>query len=141
MNNTIYIANDNDNFSIDIPSFDVGATSTGYVESQHQYDSEVSSNKTLTSFSVMAICIVVFVIFVLLLRKRNVQQEEYEPIVSGKIERREKVENKSQEQNNDVEERSETALYRHNSKRRSSLSTPSSINKCIKAFLENTKEN
>lgn len=146
MNNSIYIAENNkDMFNIDIPAFDAGDVSN-YVETPASMPEPQPSefdfvmNKSLTSFGAMAICIVVFILFALMLKKKKPVEEVYTPPVEIKNDtknyEREVREEVSPEENNN-----EATLYRYSSKKRSSLSTPTSINRCIRAFLENTKEN
>ena len=144
MSNSIYIASNNkDMFSIQIPTFDSGAISTGTVAPEKNVSSSEMgfvASKSLISFGVMFICILIFIIFALLFKNakkvepRQRQMPERKRYYSEKV-RQEQIET-------DYEEpKSENNLYRNSSKKRSSLSTPNSINKCIRAFLENTKEN
>ena len=143
MNNSIYIsANSKDMFNIEIPTFDSGAIATSSVAPEKfvtHSEFDVVANKSLISFGVMLVSIVVFLIIVLIFKNKK------QPVVEPKQfnERRryhsEKVHNGRVEQ--EQEELKENTIYRHSSKKRSSLSTPTSINKCIKSFLENTKEN
>lgn len=146
MSNPIYIAeNSKDMFNIDIPAFDAGDVTTTVAPPAPMPKPQPSEfdfvlNKSLTSFGVTAICIVVFILFALMLRKKTPAQETYTPHVSRVVEPKKEVV-EVQEEVQHEEERNEPTLYRYSSKKRSSLSTPTSINRCIRAFLENTKEN
>lgn len=145
MNNSIYIASNNkDMFNIEIPRFDSGAVTTGSVapESNSSYSEfGVVANKSIISFGVMIFCIFIFLLFVFIFKNSKKTQ-----VPQRQIQERRKYNTQERvcvEQSEEIYEQrqNETALYRHNSKKRSSLSTPTSINKCIRAFLENTREN
>lgn len=130
MNESITInENNKDMFNINIPSFDTGGAVPPPPVSSAVQTSEFESftEKSLVSFSTMAICIVIFLIIVFIIKKRNSSAINTE---------REYKQEQNIENDND---------YIHQpiiqNKRKSYLSTPSSIHKCIKSFLENTKEN
>ena len=141
--NNISANSSKDIFNIEIPTFDTGAISTGTVAPEKNVSSSelgFVANKSLISFGIMFICILVFVILALLFKNakkvepRQRQVPERKRYYSEKV-RQERVENVYEEPKN------ENHLYRNSSKKRSSLSTPTSVNKCIRLFLENTSEN
>lgn len=145
MNNSIYIsANSKDMFNIEIPKFDSGAVTTSSVAPEsNSLSSEfgVVANKSVISFGVMIFCILFFLLLVFIFKNSKKTQISQRQIPERrKYNTQERI---SVEQREEIyeQQRNETALYRHSSKRRSSLSTPTSINKCIRAFLENTREN
>lgn len=147
MSNSIYIAeNSKDMFNIDIPAFDAGDVTTTVESPAPMPEPQPSEfdfvlNKSLTSFGVTAICIVVFILFALMLKKKNPVEESYVPHVSRTVEPKKQPIEVKEEIQQEEDRTAEHALYRYSSKKRSSLSTPTSINRCIRAFLENTKEN
>lgn len=146
MSNSIYIsANSKDMFNIEIPTFDSGAIATSYVApetSVSQSEFDVVANKSLISFGVMLVCILIFLVIAFLFKnkKQSVVESKHIPEKRRYNYNSEKVHTERVEQEYEQPE-NENMLYRHGSKKRSSLSTPNSINKCIRAFLENTKEN
>lgn len=145
MSSSIYIAENNkDMFNIDIPAFDAGDVSTSVetpasVPETQPTELNLFLDKSLTSFGVMVICIVVFILFAMMLKKKKPIEDVYVPPVRNTVEHKRQINEVQEEQV--VEDRNDMTLYHHSSKKRSSLSTPTSINRCIKAFLENTKEN
>ena len=146
MNNSTYISANSENmFDIAIPTFDSGAISTGSVAPEKNVSTSefsVVANKSLISFGVMLVCIIVFLIFVLIFKNKKQEVVEYKQSPERKGYQEEKNRNEQViEEYEQYEQYQEHSVYRHSSKKRSSLSTPTSINKCIKAFLENTREN
>ena len=143
MNNSTYISANSENmFDIAIPTFDSGAISTSSVAPEKNVSSSefsVVANKSLISFGVMLVCIIVFLIFVLLFKNKKQEVVEYKQPPERKRYQEEK--NRNEQVIEEYEQYQEHSVYRHSAKKRSSLSTPTSINKCIKAFLENTREN
>ena len=141
--NNISADNSKDIFNIDIPAFDSGAMATRTVvpdENVYRSEYDAVANKSFISFGVMLLCILIFLFFVFIFKKRQSSQNVSVPSPER---RKYSYENQNAEQieNRYVAEEKEQPSYRYNSKKRSSLSTPTSINKCIKSFLENTKEN
>lgn len=130
MSESIYInENNKDMFNINIPSFETGAVvpppPVASTTQQSEFDSFTA--KSFVSFGTMAICIVVFLILAFIFKKRNKNKidEEYTT---------------SQAENEEPETEYIPQPIVSN-KKKSYLNTPSSIHKCIKSFLENTKEN
>lgn len=141
--NNIVANSSKDIFNIEIPSFDSGAITTQAVAPEKNVSNSefaVIANKSFLSFGIMLLCILIFLIFVFLYKKKqtpqisNIQTLERKK-TSFEKEKIEQVRDRYDFQQN------ESSSQRYNSKKRSSLSTPTSINKCIKAFLENTREN
>ncbi len=120
MYNIIYIA-DNDIDIMDIPISEYDTTSEIPAEPVNKdTGSEVSflAGKLFVSFGTLLICIAVFIVFAFLLKKKIAPTESeivYEE--TGPMESEEVLERKSP----------------------TTLNTPSSINKCIRTFLENTR--
>ena len=140
MNNSIYIAQNNKD-TLNIPSFDTGAISAAIntpVPSDTGFDESGLSDNSTFFLSFIFILFVVFLILAFVFRKKS-NDTEIKYNTNSRRERREYVREVAQEQV--VEQSEKTSLYRHSSNKKTSLSTPTSINKCIRAFLENTKEN
>ena len=142
MNKSIYIAQNNkDTFDFNIPAFDTGAISAAI--NTPVSNEVVSKDETPENSGVfLGFIFIIFIVCVVLafcFRKKK-PEEEKQYYSSKRKERREYVREVPQE--HIVEEpKDKTTLYRHSSNKKTSLSTPTSINKCIRAFLENTKEN
>lgn len=142
MKDSIYIAQNNkDTLNLNIQSFDTGAISTAIntpVQNDVVFDENDISNNSTFFLSIIFVIFVVFLILAFVFRKKNnVVEPKYN--ASSRRERREYVREVSSDEV--TEQREKTSLYRHSSNKKTSLSTPTSINKCIRAFLENTKEN
>lgn len=142
MNKAIYIAqNNNDTFNFNIPAFDTGAISTA-INTPVSNEVQVEENVPNNSFFFLSIILVIFVVCVILafLYRKKTQEEPKNYYRNAK--KYQRVEPKETVQSYTPEEpREKNSLYRHSSNKKTSLSTPTSINKCIRAFLENTKEN
>ncbi|MBQ8887670.1 MAG: hypothetical protein IJY61_08225 [Candidatus Gastranaerophilales bacterium] len=143
MNNSIYIAQNNkDTLNINsIRAFDTGAISSAIntpVSNDTGYDESEFSNNSTFFLSFIFIIFVIFLVLAFIFKKKNNSAEKKYNVGSRK-ERREYVREVASDEVS--EQREKTSLYRYNSNRKTSLSTPTSINKCIRAFLENTQEN
>ncbi len=121
--------NNKDMFNINIPSFDAGMEVPSPPTSK---PSEIESftSKSLTSFGTMAICIIIFLILIFIFKRKK----EFINTINYN------TENDNNNTINDNKENSEKNFVPQK-KINSYLNTPSSIQKCIKSFLENTKEN
>lgn len=131
MNNHIYIADNptDDMFDIVPPSFDTGtALPPPPVKEASEMDTFMA--KSFTSFGVMAICIVVIIILALFIKKKKNTNEEF---TISNI--------NTNEESKQEEEIIETPIVQTKKRKPSKLRTPNTLNKCIKSFLENTKEN
>lgn len=144
-NNYIYIADNssNDIFNIEIPAFDAGSEipppPDSYGKTSYSQQSEFNdfTGKSFTSFGTMAVCIVIFLIIVFILKKRktnaNIAYEDETSVYEQQQDENDKI---------DTEEIPKSSIVPtvQGLKKSSSLNTPSSIHKCILSFLENTKE-
>ena len=144
MNDPIYIEPNSDEIiDIDVPTFDTGAVESGTlvpVSNVNTNEMNVVANKAFVSFGTMLLCIVIFLVFAYFFKKKNFSElfyhfqtklQEYIPSKGTS----EEIESTEQKQS------VKTSQYSPRPKKRSTLNTPTSISKCIRAFLENTKEN
>ena len=121
--------NNKDMFNINIPSFDAGMEVPAPPVSQPT-EIESFASKSLISFGTMAICIIIFLILIFIFKRKK----ELTNTITYNIE------NENNDTINNNEETPEKNFVAQK-KINSYLNTPSSIQKCIKSFLENTKEN
>ncbi|HIS88289.1 TPA: hypothetical protein IAA87_02520 [Candidatus Avigastranaerophilus faecigallinarum] len=130
MNESIQInENNKDMFNINIPSFDAGTEIPSPPVSQPS-EIETFTSKSITSFGTMAICIVLFLVIAFIFKRKK----EFSSNLDYNIEN---------ENQNTIENSQDNNIVSNiaSKNRNSYLNTPSSIQKCIKSFLENTKEN
>ncbi len=129
MNNYIYIAdNPNDDMFVLPPSFDTGAELPPPPVSEPS-EMDTFMTKSFTSFGVMAICIVAILLVAFIVKKRKANETIYDNYELNT--------NEEQKEEQNIEPQPIQTRKRKASK----LRTPNTLNKCIKAFLENTKEN
>ncbi len=121
--------NNKDMFNLNIPAFDAGTVVPSPPVSQPS-ELETFASKSITSFGTMAICIILFLVVVFILRRKKE--------ASSTLDYNLKNVNQNTIENSDV---NNTANNISSNNKNSYLNTPSSIQKCIKSFLENTKEN
>ena len=121
--------NNKDMFNINIPSFDAGTEIPSPPVSQPS-EIETFTSKSITSFGTMAICIVLFLVIAFIFKRKK----EFSSNLDYNIEN---------ENQNTIENSQDNNIVSNiaSKNRNSYLNTPSSIQKCIKSFLENTKEN
>ncbi len=132
MNNHIYIADNptDDMFNSIAPSFDTGSIELSPPPAgSESTEMDTFVSKSFTSFGVMAICIIVILLVALIIKKRKTTEETF---VSSDF--------NNTEQTNQ-EQQAEAQPMQIKRRRNSKLRTPNTLTKCIKAFLENTKEN
>ena len=130
MNESIQInENNKDMFNINIPSFDAGTEIPSPPVPQPS-EIETFTSKSITSFGTMAICIVLFLVIAFIFKRKK----EFSSNLDYNIEN---------ENQNTIENSQDNNIVSNiaSKNRNSYLNTPSSIQKCIKSFLENTKEN
>ena len=147
MNNTyIYVADNNntDMFDIQIPSFDTGSElPLPVVSSRQTSEFESFANKSLISFGTMLICIVIFLVIVLIIKKRkskaDYQTNNYQTDYLGVNDKSAKTKSMAEGEMADDTPIPEPAVIPQ-TKKSLNLNTPGSIHKCILSFLENTKE-
>ena len=123
--------NNKDMFNINIPSFDAGTVVPSPPVSQPS-ELENFTEKSIVSFGTMAICILLFLVFIFIFKRKRKSSETADYY-------NEEIENKNTNERKE-DENNEYKLSQE-IKSKTYLNTPSSIHKCIKSFLENTKEN
>ena len=121
--------NNKDMFNLNIPSFDTGVEIPSPPVSEPS-EIETFASKSLISFGTMAICIVLFLVIAFIFKRKK----EFSSNLDYNIEN---------ENQNTIENSQDNNIVSNiaSKNRNSYLNTPSSIQKCIKSFLENTKEN
>lgn len=131
MNSHIYIADNptDDMFNTIAPSFDTGVELPPPPANSNYSEMDTFVSKSFTSFGVMAICIILILLIAFIIKKRKTENEQYE---SSDINTPQEV---------IQEQQSEPQQTQTRKRRNSRLRTPNTLTKCIKAFLENTKEN
>ena len=121
--------NNKDMFNLNIPSFDTGVEIPSPQVSKPS-EIETFASKSLISFGTMAICLVIFLIIAFIFKRKR----EFSTVQNYDIENK----NTNTIDNVDKNSLSNSITYKNIN---SYLNTPSRIQKCIKSFLENTKEN
>ncbi len=150
MNKIIYIANtdENDNINannpVDVDMFDIEIPKLNTISevpplpnvepTPAKTEIEHIADKSFISFGTMFICIAIILIFAFIYKKRKearqIQIQEEEDNTS--------VEETESDDKEEISEQEEKPAYSPR-KRHTTLSTPESISKCIKAFLDITK--
>lgn len=131
MNNHIYIADNitDDMFNTIVPSFDTEVELPPPPVSSAHSEMDTFANKSFTSFGVMGICIVIILLLAFIIKKRK---NTAETIVASDVNNKDEIEQ---------EQEIEMQPIQTKRRRTSKLRTPTTLAKCIKSFLENTKEN
>ena len=118
MHKIIYIAeNETDLMGLPINSNNINEVKEGVVGNRANSEASFLVGKLVISFGSLIICIVLFLIFMLIWKKRINDKEESKDYKTEIFENEEETEEKDP----------------------INLNTPKNINKCIRTFLENTK--